>query len=244
MEIVLISLLTLVASTIGTLFGFGTSTLMIPILLFYLPLGETLLLVGVVHFFGDIWKIILFRQGIRWGIILTFGIPGIITSFFGAKLTFAISETLLSQLMGAFLIAYIVLLLIKPRYKLAQKPVNAIAGGALSGFFAGIFGISGAIRSVFLTAFDLPKAVYLATVGAIAFVVDITRITTYLLNGTRLSLDHTVGFILFIPISFLGAWVAKRFVDKIPQRHFRPIVASFLLVVGVKLLVFPLHAVS
>jgi len=43
-----------------------------------------------------------------------------------------------------------------------------IAGGALSGFFAGIFGVGGAVRATFLTVFDLPKAAYLATSGSIA----------------------------------------------------------------------------
>jgi hypothetical protein len=43
-DIVYISLLTLLASIIGILAGFGISTIMVPVLLIVLPLPQTLLL--------------------------------------------------------------------------------------------------------------------------------------------------------------------------------------------------------
>ena len=65
MDILLIALLTLLASAVGTVTGFDTSTIMVPVLVSFLPLPQTPLLVGVVHWFGDIWKMLLFRQGVR-----------------------------------------------------------------------------------------------------------------------------------------------------------------------------------
>src|SRR5512136_1799330 len=64
-EIVYIALLTLAASIIGTLAGFGISTIMVPILLSIFSLPQTLLLTGIIHWFNDIWKMLLFREGIR-----------------------------------------------------------------------------------------------------------------------------------------------------------------------------------
>ncbi|PLW95919.1 MAG: sulfite exporter TauE/SafE family protein, partial [Marinilabiliales bacterium] len=95
MEIFIIALLTILASGIGTITGFGTSTILVPILLFYLPLPETLLVVGVIHFSGDIWKMILFRKGFYWKLILTFGLTGIIASFLGARIVFSASPEVL-----------------------------------------------------------------------------------------------------------------------------------------------------
>lgn len=37
----------------------------VPVLVSFPPLPQTPLLVGVVHWFGDIWKMLLFRQGVR-----------------------------------------------------------------------------------------------------------------------------------------------------------------------------------
>jgi len=239
MEIVYIALLTILASGIGTITGFGTSTILIPILLLYLPLPETLLVVGVIHLSGDIWKMILFRKGFDWKLVLTFGITGIITSYIGAMIVFSAPQDILLRILGGFMLAYVIFLLFKPGFKIPKKNMTAITGGGLSGFFAGIFGVGGAIRTLFLSAFDLPKAVFIATTGAIAFLIDSTRITTYLVNGVRLDDLFLWGFLAFIPASFAGTALAKKVVDKIPQKWFRMVVALFLFVMGIKFLIFP-----
>jgi len=239
MKILYITILTMIAGGVGTLTGFGTSTIMVPVLLLFFPLAPTLLLVGIIHWFGDIWKIALFRQGVRWRLILLFGVPGVILTFLGARLIFSVSETLLSQILGGFLVAYVAFLFFNPSFKFKQNAFTATTGGALSGFFAGIFGVGGAIRGAFLTAFDLPKAVYIATAGAIGLAIDTTRIGTYITGGTALPTNLLWGLLLFIPASFVGAHFAKKIVDKIPQKQFRMVVAVFLLLVGIKLLVFP-----
>jgi hypothetical protein len=239
MEIVYIALLTILASGIGTITGFGTSTILIPILLFYLPLPETLLVVGVIHFSGDVWKMILFRKGFEWKLVLTFGITGIITSYIGATIVFSASPESLLRILGGFMLTYVIFLLFKPGFKVPKKNMTAIIGGGISGFFAGIFGVGGAIRTLFLSTFNLPKAVFIATTGAIAFLIDSTRITTYLINGVKLDDLNLWGFLVFIPASFAGTALAKKVVDKIPQKWFRMVVALFLLVMGIKFLIFP-----
>lgn len=238
MTIIYITLLTIVASCIGTLTGFGTSTIMVPVLLLFFPLPQTLLLVGIIHWFGDIWKMVLFKKGFYWKLVLSFGIAGTITTFFGARIVFKVSQSLLSQILGGFLVLYVVFLFLKPTFKVAKNTAIAISGGALSGFFAGLFGIGGAVRSVFLSAFNLPKAVYIATAGAIALVIDTTRIATYLSFGARLQANLLWGLFLFIPTSFIGAYIAKQIVNHIPQNKFRQVIVVFLFLVGVKLLLY------
>jgi len=236
MEVIYITILTIFASGIGTLTGFGTSTIMVPILLFFLPLPQTLLLVGIIHWFGDIWKMVLFRKGFQWKLILTFGIAGIIGSFLGANLVFSVSEKLLSQVLGGFILAYVLFLFSKPAFRIPKTPTTAMSGGALSGFFAGVFGVGGAVRGAFLSAFDLPKTVYIATAGAIAFFIDTTRIATYVFNNVLLEKQFVWGFLFFIPASFIGAGIAKKVVDRIPQKKFRLVIAVSLFLVGLKFL--------
>ncbi|MBN1786877.1 MAG: sulfite exporter TauE/SafE family protein, partial [Sedimentisphaerales bacterium] len=127
---------------------------------------------------------------------------------------------------------------IKPNFRLAKNNRNMVTGGALSGFFAGIFGVGGAVRSTFLTAFDLPKAMYIATAGAIALLIDSARIITYIKGGTRLESKLLYGMLIFIPVSFLGARIAKKIVDYIPQRSFRLFITIFLALVGLYFLIF------
>ena len=237
MEIAYITILVLIASMVGTMTGFGTSTIMVPIFLLFSPLPQTLLFVGIIHWFGDLWKILLFKKGLNWKLILGFGISGIIASCIGASLTFQISEKLLMKILGGFLLAYVIFIFLKPGYRLAKNKKNMIAGGALSGFFAGIFGVGGAIRATFLTAFDLPKAMYISTAGSIALLIDSTRLITYLKGGTRLEPLLLWSMIVFIPVSFLGAKIAKRIVSHIPQKSFRLFITIFLALIGLYFLI-------
>ncbi len=238
-EIIYIALLTLLASLIGTLAGFGISTIMVPVLLIILPLPQTLLLVGIVHWFNDIWKILLFRKGIRWKLLLAFGLPGILTSFLGSSLSLRVSREILSRALGVFLIVYVLFILFNRTFKLSQRLSVAVSSGALTGFFAGIFGIGGEINAVVLSAFNLEKAVYVVTAGAISFMIDSTRIATYIQGGTRLDPFLVSGFLIFIPFSLIGAIIGKRGVEKIPQEKFRNFVAIFIFLFGLKLVLFP-----
>ena len=57
-------------------------------------------------------------------------------------MVFAVSEDFLLRILGGFLLTYMIFLYLKPRFKLAKTDTNAVVGGALSGFFAGILGVS------------------------------------------------------------------------------------------------------
>jgi len=239
MDVLYISLLVFVASLVGTLTGFGTSTIMVPIVSLFYGVPEALLFVGIIHWCTDIWTLILFRKGVNWRLILGFGIPGAAASFAGARLTFAVNASTLSRVLGAALIAYVILLLMKPSLKLPRNDITAVTGGAVSGFLSGLTGIGGPLRSAFLSSFDLPKAIYLATGGAIALAMDSARIPIYVAGGTRLASILLWGLLAFIPLSLLGSIAGKRIVNRVPQARFRAVIAIALLVLSIKLLVAP-----
>ena len=237
MEIIYITLLVIVASMIGTVSGFGTSTIMVPVLSLFFPIHQTLLFVGIIHWFGDIWKILFFKKGLNWKLIIGFGFTGIIASFLGASLSLQTSEEQLFHILGGFLSVYVVFLFLKPRFHLLQSKLGMVIGGSLSGFFAGIFGVGGAIRGAFLSAFDLPKAEYIATVGFIALFIDSVRLIVYVGGGTHLETVLLSGMIAFIPASFLGAKIAKKIVDRIPQKLFRFLISMFHMLIGLYFLI-------
>lgn len=239
MEIFLISLLTLAASFVGTLTGFGASTIMLPIVVFFFPLPISLLFVGIIHWFNDVWKIILFRRGINWKLLLSFGAPGALASFIGARVVLVEPPEILTQALGGFLIGYFAFLSLEPKFKIPRTSLSQVLGGSLSGFLAGILGIGGAVRGAFLSAFNFPKEIYLFTSGVLALFIDTSRLLTYLYGGIGLGENLLWGLLIFIPVSFAGAEIAKRAVDKTPQKSFRKVVVFFLLLVGIKLLVFP-----
>jgi hypothetical protein len=228
--------LTLIASGIGTATGFGTSTIMMPVLALFVPIPIALLFVGIIHLCGDVWKVILFKTGFDWKLIFGFGLSGIIASFLGASLSLYAPGFPFKRILGVFLILYVIFLFLKREWALPRTQSTAVCGGLLSGLFAGFFGVGGAVRGAFLTAFNLPKEVYVFTSGLIALFIDVTRVSRYIWGGTRMEADLLYSLIVCIPISFAGAYLAKKFLKQIPQKTFRVFVGFFLALVGVILL--------
>lgn len=234
MEIFALALLTLLASFIGTLTGFGSSTVMLPVIVLFLPLPVALFFVGIIHTFNDLWKVILFKHAVHWRLLLTFGIPGFVASVVGARVVLASDQSALLPILGIVLLIYVFLVVFEPQFKLPHNTLLSGIGGGISGFLAGTFGVGGPARSMFLSAFNFHKDTYLFTSGAIALFIDIPRLITYYAGGTQLGVDLARGLFIFVPVSFVGAEIAKKFIKKISQKRFRQVIAVFLFLVGLK----------
>lgn len=230
-----IAFFTFVANVVGAVSGFGIATIMLPILITLIPTNQAILIVTIIHWFNDLWKLLLFRRGIDWSLLLWFGFPSVIASIFGALLIMHIPLALFHRLLGLFLISYVIFLWWFPDFEIHPSPKTAVLGGVLSGFSAGFFGIRGAIKSSFLIAYDLSKQVYLATMGALALIVDSTRLTTYLWSGMALTSENLLGLAFYVPLSFLGAYAGSLIVHKVSQLQFRAMVAVFIGIMGLKL---------
>lgn len=222
-----------IAEVIGTMAGFGSSTVFLPIALFFYDFRTALILVAIFHISGNIGRIAFFRHGFDKKMLLRFGLPSVILTLTGALLVQHISQPLLKFILGVFLLIYVAVTLIKPNLKAKPGIRNSLIGGGLSGFFAGLIGTGGALRGAFLSSFDLDKNVYIATAAAISLAVDITRIPVYLSNGFL-----PKDMLIFIPFLFLiaiaGSFIGKKIVGKIPQAVFRKIVLVCVGLVSIK----------
>jgi|SRR5579863_52757 len=236
-EILLMSMLIIGADALATAVGFGLDTLMTPVLGLWLPFSQVLWLIGILHWFSCIWKMLLFSKSIDVMLVLLFGIPAAGMSFLGALLAGHFIHKGLMQFFGIFLVCYAIMLLIMPDWHVQAKKGYVIVGGGISGLCAGLFGIRGAIRAVFLTAFNMPKEVYISTVGVIGFLEDTARLSGYFLQGFAFNVP-ALWFIFFVPATFIGAYVGKLLVNRMPQSMFRSCIALFLLLVGCKFMLF------
>ena len=105
--------------------------------------------------------------------------------------------------MGIFLIGFAITFLVNKKLKFEPTNFNAITGGAVAGFLAGIIGTGGAIRGATLAAFNLKKGMFVGTPTGIDFAVDLSRTIIYLVNGY---LDKK--YIWYIPVLYILAYAA------------------------------------
>jgi len=223
----------LFSEIIGTMAGFGSSTIFLPLALFFVDFKTALILAAFFHIFGNLGRITFFRHGIDKKLILIFGLPSVVLTILGALLVNYTSQDVLKLVLGVFLLVFSIASLIKPDFKFKPSKKNAVLGGGLSGFLAGLIGTGGALRSAFLTAFNLKKEIYIATAAAIALAVDIIRIPIYFGSGFLEQQFYWYLPLLFI-IAITGSFIGKKIIDKIPQSLFRKFVLYVIAVISLK----------
>lgn len=228
-EYYLFLLLALIAEVIGTISGFGSSILFVPIASLFFPFKEVLGITAVFHVFSNLSKIFLFRKGIDKNIVLKLGIPAIVFVIIGALLTDFIPQKEIELGMNIILIFLSVYLIFTTNKKLEQSNQNLYAGGAISGFLAGLIGTGGAIRGITLAAFNLEKSIFIATSAMIDLGVDSSRAAIYVYNGYFLK-KYLILIPFLILISIIGSWIGKLILQKISDIYFKYMV--LLLIVG------------
>jgi uncharacterized membrane protein YfcA len=221
----------------ATVAGFGSSALLIPVAFSFFDLRTAIFLVACFHLFNNLFKIRLFWDKIDFRTFFYFGFPSICFAFGGAALIAILPIDVISKILAVFLIVYAVYLLFKPKFAVRKNQWTAILGGSLSGFFAGLIGLGGAIRSSFLMAFDFPKEVYVATSAMIAVVIDFTRIPTYIFTGSVQARSELYLIPFLIVSAYFGVRLGKTLLNRIDQQTFRRIVSIALFLVGLKLLI-------
>ena len=221
------------SEVIGTIVGFGSSTVFLPLALFFVDFKTALVLVAFLHVFGNLGRIGFFRHGLDKRTLVIFGIPSVVLTLLGTFLVSYISQDLFKGILGLFLVVYALISLWKEDLTVKQTLASSIIGGGLSGFLAGLIGTGGALRGAFLTAFGIPKEKYIATAAAIALAVDLTRIPVYFAGGfLRQEFYWYIPF-LFV-IALVGSFTGKQIVTKIPQKNFKKAVLVAILLIGVK----------
>jgi uncharacterized protein len=238
-----IATVSLLASVLTFFSGFGLGTILLPVFALFFDLPTSILLTAIVHFLNNVFKFILVGKHVDWRIFVTFGIPSLIAAFAGAwllKLS-GHSEDLFSYemaghifhvnltglLIGVLMIVFALWEVIPELKNISFSRNKLIAGGFLSGFFGGLSGHQGALRSAFLLRLDLSKEVYIATGISIACVVDIARMSVY---STTMNKEVITGNFSLLAVGVVSAWLGALIGNKLLRKTTLDFIKWFVLV--------------
>ena len=221
----------LLAEVAGTVGGFGSSVFFVPVAQWLLPMKAVLGVTGAFHVFSNLAKLSLFRHGINWRLALLVGVPSVVLVVAGAYLSNRVAGPAIQQLLGVFLVVFAALLLLRPGLSLPPTATNAVAGGGVAGFLAGLTGTGGAVRGLTLAAFNLEKNAFVATSAAIDMAVDLSRTVVYVQQGylRREYWPYVAGLVV---VAFTGSWLGKQVLGHLSQAVFRRGVLVLLLAIG------------
>lgn len=257
MELVLIGFAALLAAGLTLFSGFGLGTILMPVFALFFPVPLAIAATAVVHFANNLFKLGLMAKQADWHVVLRFGIPAVAAAFAGAALLNlfdrmpvlarytlggSVFEIMAVKAVIGALIAVFALLELWPRFQSIAFPARWLPlGGVFSGFFGGLSGNQGALRSAFLIKAGLSKEAFVATGIISAVIVDAARLIVYgagfmagnLAQSQEMAAPVAVGVIC----AFTGSFLGMRVLQKITLRTLQIIVAAAMLFIGAGLIV-------
>ncbi len=232
--------------------GFGLGTILLPVFAFIYPIEQAVASTAVVHVLNGLFKLGLVGRHADRGVVLRFGVPAIAAALAGAwtlerlaggtpiaryAIAGAHAEVTAAKLVIGILLLAFTLLELVPRFKALSFPSSLLPlGGVLSGFFGGLSGLQGALRSAFLIRAGLSKEAYVGSSVVIACLIDFGRIGVYApALASQGSVDYGV-LAAAVASAFVGSWLGNRFLKKTTLHGVQRLVAAMLLAFAIGLI--------
>lgn len=252
MDIFIIALVAFTASMLTFFSGFGLGTLLAPVFMLFFPVELAIALTGVVHFFNNIFKLTLVARFANKDVLLRFGVPAVFAAFAGSWLLLQLSdlkplysyqfgqksfEVLPLNFVMALLLIFFSLMDLLPFLKKLQFGREKLPiGGLLSGFFGGLSGNQGALRSAFLIKAGLSKEAFIGTGVVIAAFIDVTRLSVYATKFSQSGLNENLQLVIIATLAAMaGAFIGNKLLKKVTLAFVQTFVAIMLMGIALAL---------
>lgn len=257
MSYLIICTVALAVSGLTLFSGFGLGTLLMPVFALFFPVEVAVAATAMVHLANNLFKATLFGRQADYKTVVRFALPAAFAAMLGALLLNHLSGmmpiarytlgghqftiTWLKSSIGVLIMGFAMAELWPGLKKLSFPPQLIPIGGIISGFFGGLSGHQGALRTAFLLRAGLSKEALIGTMILSAIVVDISRMLVY--GTTFFARDFLVmqaegGFELVAAgtaAAFLGTFTASRFLKKMTLHSVQTLVGALLLLLAVAL---------
>jgi len=252
MEYIVVCLVAVLVSALTLFSGFGLGTVLMPAFALFFSVPVAIAATAVVHLANNIFKVLLVGRKADWGVVVRFAIPGAIAAFIGAALlnlfahltplyTYQLvgrehNVTVVKLVIGILILGFALFELLPRFRRLSFDRKYLPLGGLLSGFFGGLSGNQGALRSAFLIKTGMEKEAFIGTGTVSAVIVDVARILVYGLSFYTSKVDDLAGtwaLVLAATLAaFFGAFMGKRMVKTITLGAIQLIVGIMLIMIG------------
>ena len=223
----------------ATVVGFGIGSLMTPLLAIKFGTTTAVALVTVPHAAATAVRCWRLRAHVDRVVLVRFGLLSAAGALAGAFIYTRLGPGALTRVLGGLLLLTAVAQLTgwTSRWQ-PRGPVVALFG-LLSGFFGGIAGNQGGLRSAALTAFGLPPLAFVASATAIGLLVDVARTPVYLWHSGHVLRTLWAPIVVGTAGVLIGTLVGERILLGLPPRRFGQIVGGAIGALGIWMLLRP-----
>lgn len=254
MESFIIALVACAASLLTFFSGFGLGTLLSPVMALFFPIEVAIALTAVVHLLNNLFKLALIGRAADAQVVIRFGLPALLAAALGAWVLLQLSHqeplftytlwgrsfsvTFVKVVVGILLIFFALMESLPSLRSMQFDKDKLTIGGLLSGFFGGLSGNQGALRSAFLVRAGLSKEAFIATGTVIATLIDVSRISVYAARMHSINWQgHTTTLLVATVSAFLGAWLGSKLLKKVTLQFVQKVVAVMLFVIALAMIV-------
>ena len=192
--------------------------------------------VSIPHAVGTSLRFWRFRRDVDWTLVKSFGFTSAVGGLTGALLNTWASSRALEIVFGTLLVLAGTSQLTGFAQRWRLRGALAWLGGALSGFFGGLVGNQGGIRTAAMLGFDVDKRQFVATATAVALLVDAARVPVFVaFEGRELARLYPIIALATLGV-IVGTLFGETLLARVPDRSFRIIVGTLLLALGASFL--------
>jgi uncharacterized protein len=231
----LIAIMGVFAGTVGGVIGFGSSIILMPILVWVFGAKQAVPIMAVAALFANGSRVWIWWKAISWPPVFYYCAASIPAAALGARTFVELSPKLIEAVLGIVLI-----LMIPMRRWLAArqwqlKAWHLVFPGLVIGYLSGLMVSTGPINTPFFIAHGLVKGPFIGT-EAVASLLTFTSKAMVLRNFELLPIEAiTKGVLVGLALT-AGAFISKRIVEKIRVEQFKLLMDGVLLFAGLSML--------
>jgi hypothetical protein len=225
----------LVAGMVGGIVGFGSSIMLMPVLVVAFGPREAVPIMAVAAIMTNLSRILVWWRDVDWRACAAYSITGVPAAVLGARTLLVLPPGIIDVTLGAFFVAMVPLRRLIAAYDVRLNLWHLAIIGIVIGFITGIVATTGPLTVPVFLAYGLVKGAFLATEAAGSLAIYISKSITFRTLGA-LPFDALARGLIIGSSLMAGTFLAKRVVVKLPAERFRVLMDGLLLVSGAAML--------
>lgn len=225
----------LLAGTLSGIVGFGSSIMLMPVLVYAYGPKEAVPIMAVAAVLANLSRILAWWREVDWRACAAYSVTGIPAAALGARTLLALPSRAVDISIGLFLIAMVPARHWLARHQLKLSLWHLALGGAVIGYLTGIVVSTGPLSVPLFLFYGLTRGAFLATEAASSLGLYFSKSVTFQRFGALTGDIALKGLIAGSSLMF-GAFIAKRFVLRLEPEMFRLVMDAIMLIAGLSML--------
>ncbi|HEX6643128.1 MAG TPA: TSUP family transporter [Gemmatimonadales bacterium] len=231
-----VSLASFAAGAVAAVAGFGIGSILTPLLSHRIGVELAIAAVSIPHLAATAVRFLMLRTSLDWAAFRSFGVASAAGGLTGALLHGAAGAPVLRVVFASLLLLAAASELFGLARRVELSAGGALVAGGLSGFFGGLVGNQGGIRSAAMLALPLRRDAFVATATATGLLVDAARMPVYFTVAGRELLGVAPLIAVATAGALAGTFAGRTLLGRIPERAFRLVIAGLLVVLALWML--------